>query len=135
MTTLPNTLVNTLACCQAHSGKPNFKSLLKPVLGAEMEALRASDDSLYPLLQQGLCYSSSVSDAPIQVCVLSVTDEAEQFIIKAGVFYSGVIAGCSCADDPTPVDEITEYCDLWIELDRQDGGGVSMRLVVDTCHA
>jgi hypothetical protein len=38
---------------------------------------------------------------------------------KVGVFYRGVIAGCSCADDPTPVDTTTEYCELQLEIDRE----------------
>ena len=32
---------------------------------------------------------------------------------------SGIIAGCSCADDPTPVDTTTEYCELQLEIDRE----------------
>jgi hypothetical protein len=38
--------------------------------------------------------------------------------VKAGIFYTGVIAGCSCADDPTPVDELNEYCVVQFDIDR-----------------
>ena len=35
-----------------------------------------------------------------------------------GIFYTGVVAGCSCADDPTPVEEQHEYCEVLIEINR-----------------
>jgi len=38
--------------------------------------------------------------------------------VKAGIFYTGVIAGCSCADDPTPIDEQNEYCVVQFDIDR-----------------
>jgi len=34
------------------------------------------------------------------------------------VFFSAFIAGCNCADGPTPVDEINEYCEIRVEIDR-----------------
>jgi hypothetical protein len=39
-------------------------------------------------------------------------------MLKAGVFYTGIIAGCSCSDDPSPVDEQNEYCDLLFTIDK-----------------
>jgi hypothetical protein len=38
--------------------------------------------------------------------------------VKAGIFYTGVIAGCSCADDPTPINEQNEYCVVQFDIDR-----------------
>ncbi|MEZ5541890.1 MAG: hypothetical protein R3F42_07590 [Pseudomonadota bacterium] len=40
---------------------------------------------------------------------------------RAGLFYTGIIAGCSCADDPTPVEEQAEYCVVDITIDRLTG--------------
>ena len=37
--------------------------------------------------------------------------------VKAGIFYTGIIAGCSCADDPTPIDELNEYCVVQLDID------------------
>jgi len=38
--------------------------------------------------------------------------------IKAGIFYHGIIGGCSCADDPTPTGENNEYCEVQIDIDK-----------------
>jgi len=38
--------------------------------------------------------------------------------VKAGLLYAGIIAGCSCADDPTPIDEVTEYCVVRFDIDK-----------------
>ena len=38
--------------------------------------------------------------------------------MNAGIFYRSVIGGCSCADDPTPVDEQAEYCEVVVEIDK-----------------
>ena len=72
-------------------------------------------------LQEGLTQSSVALDSNIKVIVLSVRKKEGNAIIDLGVFYSGIIPGCSCADDPTPVDEINEYCELTIDLELKTG--------------
>ncbi|MDP2031367.1 MAG: hypothetical protein Q8K12_17165 [Thiobacillus sp.] len=69
-------------------------------------------------LQQGLAASSHVSNRPIQVMILGVAEESECIRVRAGIFYTGVIAGCNCADDPSPLDEQNEYCVVQIDIDR-----------------
>ncbi len=85
------------------------------VLKTELEAL---DKSQLPL-QQGLSQSSYVGSSPLFAMVLSASEHPEYILAKAGVFYTGIIAGCNCADDPTPVDEIHEYCEVRITIDKQ----------------
>lgn len=80
----------------------------------EVEAL---DNSQLPL-QQGLSQSSYVSESDFSVVVLNVSDSTDVIQVKASIFYAGVIAGCSCADDPTPVDEQTEHCELQFEINK-----------------
>ena len=70
-------------------------------------------------LQQCLSHSSQVSDEPIQAIILHRSEDSTALHIKAGIFYTGIIVGCSCADDPTPVDTIQEYCELLFRIDRQ----------------
>ncbi len=72
-------------------------------------------------LQQGLEHSSVVSDEPIKTVVMSMTSTASTIEVRAGVFYSGIISGCSCADDPTPIHTIQEYCELLFMVDRKNG--------------
>lgn len=69
-------------------------------------------------LQQGLALSSHVADRPFHPVILNADEDGERIHIKAGIFYAGIIAGCSCADDPTPIDEQTEYCVLKFDIDR-----------------
>ncbi len=69
-------------------------------------------------LQQGLRYSSQVSDEPFEAVILSVEETAGEIRVTASLFYRGVIAGCSCADDPTPLDTLNEHCTLGIRIDK-----------------
>jgi hypothetical protein len=91
-------------------GTPEFEAILKH----EIEQLDAAS---LPL-QQGLSISSHVTDSPFQALIISVHEDAGAIRVKAGIFYTGVIAGCSCADDPTPIDELTEYCVVQLDIDR-----------------
>ena len=69
-------------------------------------------------LQQGLSSSSHALDDRVRAMIISVADEGSLIRAKAGIFYSGIIAGCSCADDPTPVSEQSEYCEVQLEIDK-----------------
>jgi hypothetical protein len=84
------------------------------VLKQEVEQL--SIDQLP--LQQGLSVSSYALDDPRRVMVIDVSDDAEFIHAKAGIFYFGIIAGCSCEDDPTPVDKNNEYCEVQLDIDK-----------------
>lgn len=91
-------------------GSPEFEAVLK-------QEIAQLDASQLPL-QQGLTRSSHVTDRPLQAMILNVSAEAGLIRAKAGIFYTGVIAGCSCADDPTPIDELNEYCTVQLCIDR-----------------
>jgi hypothetical protein len=91
-------------------GTPAFQQVLKQ----EVEAL--SVDQLP--LQQGLSTSSYALDDPPRVMVIDVRDDAQFIHAKAGIFYFGIIAGCSCADDPTPVDKNNEYCEVQLDINK-----------------
>jgi hypothetical protein len=69
-------------------------------------------------LQEGLALSSHVADSPFSVMVISATEGPVSIHVKAGIVYSGIIAGCSCADDPTPISEQTEYCEVMFEINK-----------------
>lgn len=92
---------------------PQFESVLKH----ELEALAV--DQLP--LQQGLKVGSHVLDDGHSIMILSVTDSEDAIYAKVGVMYHGIIAGCSCADDPTPVEPVNEYCELVVMLDKHTG--------------
>lgn len=89
---------------------PAFQQALK----LEIEQLSARQ---LPL-QQGLTKGSYALDGKHKAMLISAADMGEHLRIKAGVFYASVIAGCSCADDPTPVDEENEYCVIQLDIDK-----------------
>lgn len=90
---------------------PAFKAIVQD----EIEHLEA--DQLP--LQQALAQTSYATGGTLGAVILDVTESAGNLRVKAGLFHSGIIAGCSCADDPTPLDEITEYCELLFDIDKQ----------------
>lgn len=85
------------------------------VLKHEIESL---DINELPL-QQAMRQSSYISGDAFSVMIQHSKINQENILVKVGVFYSGVIAGCNCSDDPTPVNENNEYCELELEIDRQ----------------
>ncbi|MGA7800342.1 MAG: hypothetical protein WCC36_05985 [Gammaproteobacteria bacterium] len=91
-------------------GTEEFEDILK----TELEQL--GPDQLP--LQQGLSVGGYATDSGVNVMIISVSERAGDIHVKAGIFYKGIIAGCSCADDPTPVDEHSEYCEVRIEIDK-----------------
>ena len=95
-------------------------------LKAEIEQL---DARLLPL-QQGLSVGGYALFDNVRVMVISIEEQGQHLWVKTGLFYCGVIAGCSCADDPTPMDKTTEYCEVMFEIDRGSGEGV-VSLVVE----
>lgn len=109
---MPTSMIQ-LAKSLAARGTPDFEAVLKHELTAlGIEQLP---------LQQGLSGSSTVVDGKRQVMIISTTEHPGTIRVKAGIFYAGIIAGCSCADDPTPVEEQAEYCVVQIDIDTATG--------------
>lgn len=90
---------------------PAFTSVLK----AEIEAL---DGNSLPL-QQGLARTSYAIPEGFSAIILNTTELPDAIRVKVGLSYRGIIPGCSCADDPTPVDEVPEYCVVQMEIDKK----------------
>lgn len=91
-------------------GTPDFPAVLK-------RELEASGTQLP--LQEALAGSSAVFGDRIEVMVIASDADAGRIQAKVGVFFSGIVAGCSCADDPTPVEAQNEYCELRVDIDRR----------------
>ena len=69
-------------------------------------------------LQQGLTASSHALDDRFEAMIIGVADDPGFIRARVGVFFSGLITGCSCADDPTPVEPQNEYCELLFTIDK-----------------
>jgi len=91
-------------------GTPAFE----PALKSEIERLTPNE---LPL-QRGLASGSHALETDIEAMILSVSETDVYIVAKAGIFYRSVIAGCSCADDPTPIDERNEYCEVELKIDK-----------------
>jgi len=91
-------------------GTVDFKVVLK----REIEQLSVNE---LPL-QQGLATGSHALDDDIEVMILNVQESDTSIQVKAGIFYKAIIAGCSCSDDPTPVDECNEFIEVIIDIDK-----------------
>lgn len=91
-------------------GTPDFKRVLKN----EIEQLDASQ---LPL-QRALSIGNYALDDELEVVILDAAERADSIRVKAGIFYNSIIGGCSCADDPTPIDKNTEYCVVQLDIDR-----------------
>ena len=103
-------------------GDPEFRETLKQ----EIEAMGAA----HLPLQQGLSGGSYAIDDGLQAMILGVSEGPTTIQVQVGLFYSGIIAGCSCADDPTPVEEQSEYCEVKLDIDKATGEA-RVALVVD----
>jgi len=100
-------------------------SVAAAMLKQELEKV----DGLSLPLQQGLTRSSYTDGENFGVTILYVHRDDEGLRAKAGIQYQGIIAGCSCADDPTPQSIIEEYCE--IELLVVENGNTTVRLLND----
>lgn len=76
-------------------GTPGFQAELK----RELEAL--APDALP--LQLGVSQGGLADGTDITVSVFGVRDDAQAIHADLGVFFTEIIAGCSCGDDPMPL--------------------------------
>ncbi|MGB3918293.1 MAG: hypothetical protein WBL07_12735 [Thiothrix litoralis] len=95
-------------------GSEDFQSVFK-------QEVQALGTAALPL-QAGMAHSSHVSGDAMTVMVLDVAETPSLLQVRTGIFYAGVIAGSCCADDPSPVCEQQEYCELRFDIDRVSAG-------------
>ncbi len=72
-------------------------------------------------LQSALKSTSYAVDTGFEAMIISVDDAGPVIRVKTGIFFAGIVAGCSCADDPTPVEEQSEYCVVQFEIEKSGG--------------
>jgi hypothetical protein len=88
---------------------PGFQAELK----RELETLAA----LLPL-QQGTAHGGVADGSKLAVSVFSVRADDGTIHAEVGAFFSEVVAGCNCGDDPM---ELHAYCVMRISIDRVSG--------------
>ena len=93
-------------------GRADFGTRLKQELTAQAAALP---------LQAGLRHTDRALTDAVQVVPLGAERRGEVLRVRVGVFYTGLQSGCGCADDPTPVEPVPEYCEIELTIDRDTG--------------
>jgi len=91
-------------------GTPGFKTILRK----EIESLDISELPLIQAMRQG---SVPLEDR-VDVSILSVSESDDAIHVRAGLFFKSLIAGCACANDPTPENENNEYCEVDFDIDK-----------------
>lgn len=97
----------------ASFGTPEFESTLKEELAA------LGPDELG--LQRALATGSTAQADGIGIMILRHHETSQTIQVRAGVFFTSVLGGCACADDPTPENANAEYCEIDIHIDRRTG--------------
>jgi hypothetical protein len=91
-------------------GSPAFAATL------QRELADAGTDALG--LQQALRTGNIVLEDDLGLMILRVDESPARLDLHLGLFFSSIVSGCACADDPTPVGRNTEYCEVDLEVDR-----------------
>ena len=85
--------------------------LFEKTLKQELENLPAGT---LPL-EKGTNRGGFVDDSDISVTVINVAQSENSIQAKVGVFFTEIIVGCGCGDDPMPENA---YCEMLISIDR-----------------
>lgn len=87
-----------------------------PVLKQEVEALPSGTLPLQAAVTQG----GLADDAGLTAMVLKAGDAGGFVEAVVGIFFTEIVAGCNCGDEPMAVNA---YCELQIDIDKQTARG------------
>lgn len=90
----------------------NFARVLKQ----EIEALPSGT---LPL-QAGVTQGGLADDAGLTAMVLRSRDAGSAVEVVVGIFFTELVAGCSCGDEPMA---LNAYCELQVSIDKQTARG------------
>ena len=83
-------------------------------LKSELENL---ETSIIPL-DKGTSQGGYVDDSNITATVLRVSDDMTTIHAHVGIFFTEIVVGCGCGDDPMPTNA---YCEMQIDIDKATG--------------
>lgn len=84
---------------------------IEKVLKREIESLPSGTLPLHSCTSRG----GYVDDSAISATVLKVEQGADRMQCKIGIFFTEIITGCGCGDDPFPENA---YCELMVSIDK-----------------
>lgn len=85
---------------------------LKETLAAEVISLGLDTIPLYLATEQG----GLINEDSISLSILSKSEKDHYINIKAGFFFTEIVGGCNCDDDPS---ETNIYCVLSIKINKK----------------
>ena len=88
----------------------NFAEIFK----AEVQNLHVDDLPIQLATTQG----GLVDNDDVKWMVLTLSETDDQVQVRTGVFFSEVVGGCSCGDDPY---RSTGYCEMLVVIDKRNG--------------
>ena len=65
-----------------------------------------------PLQARGM-QNGLVDDSDLSLTILQTIETEDTLKTKAGIFFSEIIGGCSCGDDPATENA---YCEIWVDI-------------------
>lgn len=66
-------------------------------------------------LEKGTSRCGIVDDSDISVTVINTGQNETGILARIGVFFTEIVAGCVCGDDPAPENA---YCEMLISIDK-----------------
>lgn len=69
-------------------------------------------------LEKGAVQGGNIDDSDISATIMRVTDAAASIQVKTGVFFSEIVANCSCGDEPM---SYNAYCEIEVLIDKATG--------------
>ena len=79
--------------------------------------LKALPSGTLPL-EAGCDQGGMVDDRDIAATVLGIEQTADHILARVGVFFTEVVGGCNCNEDPL---EVNAYCLLEVRIDSATG--------------
>jgi hypothetical protein len=87
-------------------GAAGFQTVLKRELESHAAALP---------LQQCVAMGGVADASNLAVSVFSAREDEQTIHVEVGVFFTEIVAGCNCGDDPV---ELHAYCVMRVSIDK-----------------
>jgi hypothetical protein len=65
-------------------------------------------------LEKGTSQGGYVDDSDISVTIINISEAEDHILAKVGIFFTEIVVGCGCGDDPLPVNT---YCEMLVNIE------------------
>jgi hypothetical protein len=92
-------------------GAPEFEARLK-------QEIEAFDIAKLPLVA-AMTNGSVPLEGSVEAMIRNASEDDFCIRVRVDLFFKSLLAGCACANDPTPENENNEYCEIELMIDKQ----------------